>query len=63
MPTVSVFVEDLIKKNKALLFSYTTCQKCQKTKEILKRLKIQYFSLELDVKGCVKLKYFFRKNI
>ena len=51
MPTVGVYVEDLIKKQKVLLFSNTICPQCEKVKEILTKLKFQYFTFELDVKG------------
>jgi protein-disulfide isomerase len=55
--SIGTNVDNLIKQNKVIVFSKTTCPYCDKTKELFKSLKIDYLSIELDRIG--KLKFLF----
>jgi len=46
--SIGTHVENLIKQNKVIIFSKTTCPYCDKVKELFKSLKTEYTTIELD---------------
>jgi glutaredoxin len=57
--SIGTNVDNLIKQNKVIIFSKTTCPYCDKTKELFKSLKIEYLSVELDRNGNFIVKFTF----
>lgn len=49
--SIGTYVDNLIKQNKVIVFSKTTCPYCDKVKELFKNLKIEYVTIELDRVG------------
>jgi glutaredoxin len=47
---VALFVEELLCKNKVVIFSKTTCPWCVKVKELFKELNEKFVAVELDLK-------------
>lgn len=49
--SIGTYVDNLIKQNKVIVFSKTTCPYCDKVKELFKNLKVEYVTIELDRVG------------
>ncbi len=48
---IADYVEDLIKSNKVLIFTTTTCPYCTKVKELFKSINQEYKAIVLDEIG------------
>jgi len=46
--SIGTYVDNLIKQNKVIVFSKTTCPFCEKVKELFKTLKVEFVTIELD---------------
>lgn len=49
--SIGTYVDNLIKQNKVIVFSKTTCPFCEKVKELFKTLKVEFVTIELDRVG------------
>jgi predicted DsbA family dithiol-disulfide isomerase len=49
--SIEKYVEELIEKNKIVIFSKTTCPWCAKVKELFKLINEEFVSIELDLVG------------
>jgi len=47
---VALYVEELLSKNRVVIFSKTTCPWCVKVKELFKELNEEFVAIELDLK-------------
>jgi glutaredoxin 3 len=54
LTNAAAFVEDVIKTNKIVVFSMTTCPYCDRAKGLFHSLNETYYSLDLDKDGNTK---------
>jgi hypothetical protein len=48
---IAAYVDDLLSKNKVVIFAKTTCPWCVKVKALFKDLNEEFVAIELDVVG------------